>query len=60
MSEDAPTYAEVGEENIRGYLARHPDNPKDMSARAQTFRALRQIMAGPHTVRTVEEVHSDE
>lgn len=44
MSADAPTYAEIGEENIRERM----------------FRLKDQITAGPHTVRTVKEVHSDE
>lgn len=44
MSEDFPTFAEVGEENIRQRMLRL----KDL------------IMAGPHSIRIPREVHSDE
>jgi hypothetical protein len=44
MSDDFPTFAEVGEENIRQRM----------------FRLKAQITAGPHTIRVPKEVHSDE
>jgi hypothetical protein len=44
MADDFPTFAEVGEENIRQRM----------------FRMKDQITGGPHTIRVPKEVHSDD
>jgi hypothetical protein len=44
MSSDHPTFAEIGEQNIR-----------HRSVREQMFRKLAEIQEGQHTVRIVED-----